>query len=164
MTNTLAAGTKLLLTPMAGCIREGPLYQRGGQGHAEHEGSTCSAHPPASIPGPGGLTWTPPVRVQHHTVVDGEGLQDQTGTPLTSGTRLTRSQTYLWIPSTKATSSGEDDMYTQDFPESGDFLGPSTSSSSFTWMVWHRQRARKNSSSRSYKNAVQKSTHLWTSA
>ena len=35
------------------------------------------------------------------------------------------------------------------FPESGDFWGPSTSSSSFTWMVWQRQRARKNSSSRS---------------
>lgn len=70
-------------------------------------------------------------------------------------------ETYLWTPSTKATSSGEDDMYTQDFPESGDFLGPSTSSSSFTWMVWHRQRARKNSSSRSYRNAGQKPTHLW---
>ena len=40
-------------------------------------------------------------------------------------------------------------MYTQRLPESGDFLGPSASSPSFTWMVWHRQMARKNSSSRS---------------
>lgn len=55
------------------------------------------------------------------------------------------------MPSTRATSSGEDEMYAQRFPESGDFLGPSTSSSSFTWMVWHRQTARKNSSSLSYK-------------
>lgn len=61
----------------------------------------------------------------------------------------TRPETYLWTPSTRATSSGEDEMYTQDFPPSGDFRGPSTSSSSFTWMVWHRHSARKNSSSRS---------------
>lgn len=57
--------------------------------------------------------------------------------------------THLWMPSTRATSSGEDEMYAERFPESGDFWGPSTSSSSFTWMVWQRQRARKNSSSRS---------------
>lgn len=59
--------------------------------------------------------------------------------------------THLCTPSTSATSSGEDDMYTQDFA-SGDFWGPSTSSpqwSSFTWTVWHRQMALKNSSSRS---------------
>lgn len=59
--------------------------------------------------------------------------------------------THLCTPSTSATSSGEDDMYTQDFA-SGDFWGPSTSSpqwSSFTWTVWHRQIALKNSSSRS---------------
>lgn len=68
--------------------------------------------------------------------------------------------TYLWIPSTRATSSGEDEMYTQDFPESGDFLGPSTSSSSFTWIVWHRHRARKNSSSRSCQSAAQDTTRL----
>lgn len=43
-------------------------------------------------------------------------------------------------------------MYTQGLPEAGAFLGPSASSSSFTWMVWHRQRARKNSSSRSCEN------------
>lgn len=65
-----------------------------------------------------------------------------------------RPETHLWTPSTSATSSGEDEMYTQDFPPSGDFLGPSTLSSSFTWTVWQRQRARKNSSSRSYKKAV----------
>lgn len=65
--------------------------------------------------------------------------------------RPVTSTTYLCIPSTSATSSGEDDMYTQDFA-SGDFWGPSTSSpqwSSFTWTVWHRQIALKNSSSRS---------------
>lgn len=67
----------------------------------------------------------------------------------------TRPETYLWTPSTRATSSGEDEMYTQDFPPSGDFRGPSTSSSSFTWMVWHRHRARKNSSSRSCESTAQ---------
>lgn len=50
-------------------------------------------------------------------------------------------------------------MYTQDFPEPGDFRGPSTSSSSFTWIVWHRHRARKNSSSRSCK-AQHKTPHV----
>lgn len=68
-------------------------------------------------------------------------------------------QTHLWMPSTSATSSGEDEMYTQDFPESGDFLGPSTWSSSFTCTVWQRQRARKKSSSRSCEDTARARPH-----
>lgn len=156
---------KVLLTPQQIVFRTDPPPPPRGRGNTEHKGSTCLAHPSASIPGTGGWLRTLLVGVQQVSMV---GVKKDSETRSAHPSDLIQTcmqpETYLWTPSTKATSSGEDDMYTQDFPESGDFLGPSTSSSSFTWMVWHRQRARKNSSSRSYKNAIQNPTHLWNSS